>query len=443
MQRSVRRLIVLTAALLSISMAASADDFLTSGASARAVATGGAYLPSSDNVLDAMAINPAGLALLSAPVFDLSLKAVFARGQFTNSANPDGRLSSNGAVPYGAFGGPVGSGPASRRFSVGFAALPELLGYAKWRYNDAPGPGGVSYGLQNNNSEILAMRAAVGVGVYLNSRVQLGASLGAVYNSNTLQTAYVFQNYAPLAGLKTLLDLHTDGIGWNGSVGALVRASKRLRFGVAYKTGTTVRSTGAAAGNAGIQFAAIGLGAARPDFRYNAEVDNVLPRAASANVVWQFDSRTRLTGQADWIGWKDAFVRLPVILTNGTNSDINGLLGTNAIADSIPLQWRDQIVGRFGVERSWLENAVFRAGYAHSNSPVPDSTLSPLTAAIARHTVSAGIGYRRGRWRLDVAYAIDPWAAQSVQQSALLAGEYANSRVRLGTQSAVATFSIR
>lgn len=420
------------------------DDFLTSGGSARVTATGGAYLPESDNVLDAMAINPAGLALLSAPVFDVSLKAVFARGQFTDSVNPNARLDSNGVIPYGAFGAPLGSGRITRHFSFGFAALPELVGYAKWRYNDPPGGvGGVSYGMLNENSEILAVRAAAGIGVYINSRVQLGATFGADYNSNTLQTAYVFQNYAPLAGLKTLLDLNTSGVGWNGSVGGLVRTSKTTQFGLAYKTRTTIKSTGSATGNAGVQFAAIGLGGAQPDFRYNAEVDNILPQSVTANLIWQPTQRTRLVGQADWIDWKGAFARLPVILTNGSNPDINGLLGTNAITDSIPLDWRDQIVTRVGVERSWLENTTIRAGYAHSNSPVPDSTLSPLTAAIGRQTVSAGIGYRHGRWNVDVAYALDPTAQQSVGQSLLKSGEYDNSRVRLGTQSLISTFSFR
>jgi long-chain fatty acid transport protein len=365
---------------------------------------------------------------------------MFARGQFTNSANSDGRLDSNGALPYGAFGTPIGKS----RFSLGIAVLPELMSAAKWRYVDAPGGvGGVSYGSLNNNSEILAMRSAVGVGVYLGSRVQIGATFGAIYNSNTLQTAYVFQNNPALAGLKTALDLRTNGVGWNGSVGALVRASKTVEIGVTYDTRTTVASKGVATGNAGVQFAAIGLGAARPDFRYDAEVDNTLPQSATVNVAWRVNPRLRLVGQTDWINWKNAFVSLPVILTNGNNADINGLLGTNGINDSIPLQWRDQFITRFGVERSWLENAVVRAGYAHSNDPVPGSTLSPLTAAITRNMLSAGLGYQYGRYRFDFGYTIDPTAQGTSGQSLLKSGEYNNSRIKLGVQSLFFTTSIR
>ena len=44
---------------------ASANGFYGNGVSARSLALGGIYTPSSDNALDALASNPAGLALLA------------------------------------------------------------------------------------------------------------------------------------------------------------------------------------------------------------------------------------------------------------------------------------------------------------------------------------------------------------------------------------------
>ena len=40
---------------------------------------------------------------------------------------------------------------------------------------------------------------------------------------------------------------------------------------------------------------------------------------------------------------------------------VHGLLGANGLKDSIPLKWRDQVVARAGLERSWQENATLRA----------------------------------------------------------------------------------
>ncbi len=416
-----------------------ADDFLTNGASARSVAAGGTLLPSRDGVLDAMALNPAGLATLGGPTVNIGLLGAFARGTFNNVANANAPLHSNGALPYGAFGTPL-----TRRISIGVAMVPELLSVAHWRYADAPGgAGGVSYGLLNQTSKIVAVRTAAGVGFDLNPRVKLGFTVGAVYNTNTLQTAYVFQSYPALAGLKTLLDLHTSGVGWNGSAGILVQASKRVQAGATYKSRTTIASRGTATGNAGIQFAAIGLGGARPDFRYDAEVDNVLPQTFLVHAVWSPTSRTQFATLINWINWNKAFTRLPVILTRGNNADINGLLGTDGIVDSIPLQWKDQYLARVGVEHSVVENLSLRFGYAHTNSPVPSSTLMPLTAAITRHTVSTGLGYSLRGWRIDGAYTIDPYVTQHVGASAIRAGEYTDSRVRVGLQSVIVTLSKR
>ena len=244
-----RSLCLVLTGVLCAAAPARCDDFLTSGSSDRATALGGVYAPSSTNALDALAINPAGLALRSAPVIDLSIEAVFARGQFVNRANPNGRLDANGAVPYGAIGAPLG-----RRWGFGAAVLPELLSSAKWRYTDPPGGAGqVSYGPLNSTSQIVALRAALGVGFYVSPRFQLGAGFGTVYNANTLQTAYVFQTTSALAGLKTLLDLHTKGFGVNGSIGVLSSPTDRVQLGAAYKSRTTIRSTGVATGNAGVQ----------------------------------------------------------------------------------------------------------------------------------------------------------------------------------------------
>jgi long-chain fatty acid transport protein len=139
--------------------------------------------------------------------------------------------------------------------------------------------------------------------------------------------------------------------------------------------------------------------------------------------------------QTDWIDWKNAFASLPVTLTNGNNADINGLLGTNGIFDRVPLDWKNQYSFRGGVERLLTENVSIRGGYAHSNNPIPASTLSPLTAAVMTNQLSTGIEYRHNRWRFDLSYGIDPTTQEDVGKTALLSGEYGNSKVRIGTQT--------
>jgi long-chain fatty acid transport protein len=407
------------------------QGFYWNTASASSMAMGGVYLPSQGGAIDALAANPAGLTMVSRSV-DLSLSSIFASGSFSNSVNTNVPLNdAPGVIPYGAFGTPIGHS----RFSIGLGVVPELMSVSNWNYVDAPGVAGASYGLQKQKSAILAARAVAGMGYALTRKVSLGVSVGAVYNANALETPYVFQSNPALAGLKTLLDLHTAGVGWNTSVGLIATPTDRLQFNVAWKSTTTINSTGNAVGNIGVQLAALGLGGARPDFHYSALVQNVLPQSVLAGMNWRVDGHWVFALQADWIDWKDAFASLPVTLTNGDNADINALLGTNGIFDRVPLDWKSQYSFRGGLERLLTENISLRAGYAHSNNPIPASTLSPLTAAIMTNQLSTGIGYRYGRWRFDLAYGIDPTAQENVGQSALLTGEYSNSKLRISTQS--------
>jgi len=430
----VKRLYLFVKCLAAVSAAASVQGqgFYWGTASARSMALGGLYLPSQGGVIDALAANPAGLAMVGNPSLDLSLTSIFARGSFSNSVNSNVPLNdAPGVIPYGAFGAPIGHS----RFSLGLGVVPELVSVSNWNYVDAPGVAGASYGLQKQKSAILAARAVAGVGFALSRKLSLGVTTGAVYNANTLETPYVFQSHPVLAGLKTLLDLHTTGVSWNTSVGLIATPTDRLQFNVAWKSRTTINSTGDANGNIGVQLAAVGLGAARPDFHYFAGVQNILPQSVLAGMNWRVDGRWIFAVQADWVNWKGSFASLPVSLSGGNNADINGLLGTNAIFDRIPLDWKDQYSFHGGIERLLTENIYLRGGYAHSNNPVPASTLSPLTAATMTNQLSTGIGYRRGRWRFDLGYGIDPTTQENVGKTALLSGEYANSKVRIGTQS--------
>jgi long-subunit fatty acid transport protein len=416
-----------------------AQGFLWNTAGARAMSLGGSYVPSDSGVVDALAVNPAGLSTLEGPTLDLSVAGVFAGGTFSNSVNRNVSLhDAPGVVPDGAFGMPIGKS----RFSFGVGEVPVLTSVANWNYVDAPGVAGASYGQQRQKSAILATNSVAGLGIYLGPALSIGVSVGTVYNSNTLDAPYVFQSQPVVKGLKTLLDLNTSGFGWNSGAGVLFRPSRKFEIQAAWNSDTKVDSSGSASGNIGQQLKALGL-VAQPAFHYAAMVHNILPQSVMAGISWQFDARWMVVAQADWVNWKRAFKTLPVALTNGSNPDINGLLQSTSLNDAVPLDWKNQVSVHAGFERKVLESFSLRGGYAHANSPVPGSTLSPLTAAILSNQLTAGVGYRLGRERLDLAYAFDPTATGRVGESALLSGEYSNSIVRIRTQTLLLTTEFR
>jgi long-chain fatty acid transport protein len=422
-------LLIIVFAFLTVS--ASAQDFYWNSASTRSLALGGAYVPSTSDALGALTTNPAGLTYLSSPTLDLSMSAVFARGSFSNSVNNNAPMTTSpGVIPYGAFGMPIGKS----RFSFGVGFAPDMVSVSDWRYVDAPGFAGVTYGMQEQKSAILAGRAMVGASYAFNHKLSVGVTAGADYNSNTLQAPYIFQSQPALAGTKTLLDLHTYGTGWNMSVGAMFEPIKSLDLGVAWKSHTVIVTNGLASGDASALFAALGANAPST-FTYNASVKNILPQSVNASVAWHVNPRWTLAFQTDWVNWSNAFVNLPVTLTNGTNPVINSVAGSSTLVDGVPLNWKDQYSFHGGVERMLTESTSLRFGYAHGNDPVPSGTLTPLTAAIMTNQLSTGFAYHRGHSRFDLAYTFDPIAQQQVAQSNLLFSEYNNSTDRVGLQS--------
>jgi long-subunit fatty acid transport protein len=409
---------------------AGAQGFYATTGNAASEARAGVYIAGPLDVMDAFSLNPAGLSRIVKPVANLSASAVFSRGDFSNSVNTNSPLgTAPGVIPAGGVAFPL-----PHHLTLAAAEVPELTSSAEWHYNDAPGTAGVSYGYQTNKSTILATRTAGGLSYAPNKSLALGVTVGFDYNSNTLDAPYIFQEQPVLAGLKTLLDLHTTGYGANVSVGGLARVNSRLSFGLSWKSGTSITSTGNATGNLSALFAALSVGAPST-FQYNAEVSNHLPSLTMLNLVWSPASAWTVSAQGERLGWAGAFNQLSVRLTDGTNATVNSLLNSTSLNDAIPLRWHDQYPVRIAVEHGLGEEFVARAGFVHANQPVPASTLLPMTAAIFTSQATVGAGWHYRKSVCDVSYGFTPRSTVNVGQSGLEAGEYSNSRVSVGLQS--------
>ncbi len=423
---------------LSTPLSAQVTAALGEGISAAAAGRGGTMAAEPGSALDAMEDNPAGLATIHASLLELSGIAGLGSGSFENSVDSHGALAgASGALPYGSFAIPLGNS----RWTAAFAETPEMMCRVDWHYIDPPGTAGVTYGEQTNKSKIVTMRSSVGIAGALGARWSLGATVGLVYNTNTLNAPYIFQQQPQLAGLKVLLDLDTRGFGWNGSAGATWQPSDKLRFGAAWKSATSIQSHGSANGSASALFAVLGI-AAGPAFHYQAEVDNRLPQSTVAGLRWEQSPRLRLAIEGNWVDWAGAFRVLPVKLKQGTNGTINSVVGSNTFNDHIALHWRNQGAVHVGAELPLSDRWTLRGGYAYISDPVPSKTLTPLTAAILRNSLAAGAGWHRGRLTLDAAYQAQLPVSQSVGQSALLAGEYSHTHVQVMEQSLVLTSRI-
>lgn len=392
------------------------------------MALGGSETASAQGPLDALTGNPAALSSLRSPTLDAGFASGFVRGEFENRANDDVSFRDQGTVPLGAFGLPLG------KLTLGLGVIPDATIRSDWRYLDTPGgaDGVTSYGVRTHKSEILLLRTALGASWQITERFAIGASAGLLYNRNRLEGPYIIQTDAALRSVKTLLDLETEGWGWNGQFGLLWRPTDTLQIGLSYTLESRIAGEGRAFSDASAQLRSLGAGALNPDGTFAAEVTNVFPQKISAGLAWRATPRLQLIAQIDWIDWSSAFDTLEVRLRDVDSPVYRSLLGRSNLDDDVPLNWRDQWVWRFGAEYALNEHWTVRAGYSYARSPVPGSTLTPLTAAIMEHTIGAGVGWKAGQYGVDVAWQ---WAIpneQRVRESDLLSGEYANSRVEVG-----------
>lgn len=404
------------------------------GVGARSMALGGVSTANSGEPFEALAGNPAGLGTVERTTFQVGGWGAVARGEFSNSGNRQRDLGGGlGAAPEAAIAHPLGAMPLP--MALGLGVFADSAARLDGRFVDASGgaDGYTSYGRRKQAAEFLAIRTSLGASVKVNESLSLGALLGVVYNRNSLEAPYVFQRHPALRGLKTLLDLETDGWGINGTLGLLYRASEEVSLGVSYRSPTRLTTDGRAAGNAGVQLQNLGppFDGVEPEFRYDARVVTELPQVVSAGAAWQLHRRARAVVQVDWINWSDSFDRLDVALTRGNNADLNAFLSSNRIDDQIPLRWKDRFVYRGGLEFTASDSWLLRAGYAYGASPVPDSFLTPISAAILEHSVTAGLEWNRGRYSVAGAYQYDFASTATVGTSALRSGEYSGSRTRL------------
>lgn len=399
------------------------------GIGAKSLSLGGASVTDVSDTFASTALNPALLGFSVSDDLAVGLIGVVAEGRFENGGSRLGLLDDrSGAFPEFAVRRALGEG-----VSLGFSLVPEQARAADWFYEDRPGgvDGATTYGVRAHRSDILGVRAAISLGWTVCDSVTAGVSLGATHNRNRLVSPYSFQSHPVLAGFKTLLDLETEGTGINADFGLAWKPVESLKFGLVYRTPTSIATEGDARGDIRAQLDSLGLTTVPSQFHYDAEVENTLPGSVIAGLEWTVDEKTRISAQADWIGWGNSFDDLEVRLRNGSNGSINRVIGSTGIVDVVPLDWEDRFVFRIGVEHEWSEDWFLRFGYAHGKAPMPANTTLPMTAAISEHSLSTGIGHHFGPYRIDLAYQIDLPESRDLTGTIIRSGEYEGAAIDL------------
>lgn len=364
----------------------------------------------------------------------LTLSGLAVNSSFTSRLGETARADRGpGLLPQVGIKGTI----ADSGWSWGAGLVVQSALRADFLFTDPPGTGGVSYGLQRHRSQWIIAKVAGALSYQFSNRLTVGVGLGLAYNRNELQAPYIFQSHPVLAGLKVLVDLSADDVAPTSTIGLRYILTESLDFNLAYSMQTDFSADGVLAGN----LSQLGLGIEQ-DFHYAANVETALPAVLLAGLSWQANERLKLGLQLDRIFWQDSFESLPIRLIQGSNTELNDFLGASSIADTAPLQWRNQDSFHIGGEYRLNSGNRIRFGYEETEAIVPGRTFTPMTGAILDRAYTAGLQFKFRQRRIDVAYRFSTARELQVVDSALLGGEYEGTRQSLDLHSVFVSFAL-
>ena len=409
---------------------AAGSDLVRLGSSARAIGMGN-VAGMADDAVTALSTNPAFFSGLDKGM-QLSLQTFLVDAKFTSSIGERDKADSGpGIVPDFAFVLPL----ENSRVTLGGGVHVESAMVASFDFTDPPGTLGVTYGHQTHESQFTVVNSSIAAAWAWNDHLSLGAQFGFSYNRNQLKAPYIFQSHPALQSLKVLVDLDVNDFSPTFALGFDYKGEDNTRVYASWHRKTKFDASGDTSGNLG----QLGLGI-QETFTYDTVVNTAMPGYLTAGVAWPAGDGLTLGVQLDWIQWDSAFAELPILLTNGSNNDLNTFLGSTSIADTAPLAWDDQLTLHLGAQ--WQRgDRQYRAGYEYSDVPVPTATMTPMTGAILEHALSAGVSLPFNGSILDLSYRVSfSGGDRTIVASGLQGGEYTGSSLDLVLHSVGVAF---
>lgn len=242
------------------------------------------------------------------------------------------------------------------------------------------GPAPVPY-----DASILFLNINPTIAMQLTDAISIGAGADIVYSELELNALF------PL-GVPPI-DAKGDGEGWGvgGNVGVTWQVADAHRITATYRSRVDVDYEGD-----------FSLGG---DFETTVKYPNIVGFGYGVQVT----DDIRVEALLEWLEWS----------INDTQS-----LEIGGIPSAQQNDWDDTITVGVGGDWQFDDNWVMRAGYAFIESPIPDSTITPLLPDADRHAFSLGLGYTVGSHAVDVAYTFSIYDDRSSPLTGTAPGTY-------------------
>ncbi|MDF7798141.1 outer membrane protein transport protein [Pontiellaceae bacterium B1224] len=224
------------------------------------------------------------------------------------------------------------------------------------------------------DAEMVVINFNPTVAVKLGDSVSLAAGLDVYYSQLGFKglVATGAPNPAP-----PYVDVDADGDGWgiggNAALTWMVTDNQRLAL--------TYRS--------------------QVDLEYEGDLtmDISFPNIFGAGYGIQLTDDIQVEALIEWIEWSVNDVQTATVTGLGTFELVNN--------------WEDTITAAIGGSWQFAEGWVVRAGYSFIESPIPDSSITPILPDTDRNIFGLGLGYTFGGHTVDLSYSHTVYADRS------------------------------
>lgn len=266
--------------------------------------------------------------------------------------------------------------------------------------------------------------------------------------------------YSEVTAYTRMDDL--TGIGFNGKLGLAYKVNDKFSLGVSFSTKTALNlENGKAKMDMSNQFnEAFGLAvqgamaqglsmeeaqqAVMQQFtqmgidvqsamqgvvsEYDMEADLNLPMSIGFGASYAPKDNLKLSFDFEWLNWSDAFDKMQLTMTNGTNANVETMMGSNDLTIDFPLNWDDTFLIKLGAEYGVSDIVTLRAGYVYGSNPVPDETVFPVFPAIVENHLTLGGSFKlNDKISLHAAFETALNKEQTGASNNIIANEYKNA----------------
>jgi long-chain fatty acid transport protein len=450
---------------------------------------GGASIGMFDGT-ELMMTNPAGISFLNNSMLDVNFSLMFPSVHFKNNLNDaDGDKN---VFPLPSVGYVQKYNGRNLSWGIGFFTAGGMGADYKLNhalYIDQSG----NYSLQKYHSKLAAMQGGITVAYKFNENFSAGASLHFVYSTLEFQMPFALNpsimqgiaqtgvtfgqmfaapasaggfGYDEVTASAKMSEL--AGIGFNGKIGFAYKVNDKLSLGLSYTLpisltykngkatmdmtyqlndafgkaiigymtaypGTTQTEAQTAIAT---QFGQMGIDLTEGVVaNYDLNADLTFPQSLGFGISYKVTNNFTLALDAEWMNWANAFDKMTLKLSNGTNSNINKMLGNSGSLNiDFPMNWKNAIILKVGGEYNVDEELTLKVGYVYGSNPVPESTIIPILCAIVDNHVMLGASYKVSNpVTIHAAFETAFNKSLTANNSSIIANDYDGSTSQLST----------